>query len=312
MKSVVMLFPGQGSQYPGMGLDYFTQHPVCRDTFLEADEALHEKLSETIFRGAEESLTQTANAQPAILTVSVAIGRWLMQERGVRPVAMAGHSLGEYSALVLSQAMDFPSAIRAVRARGRFMQEAVPLGEGTMAAILGADDAVVEKVCEEISAQGHTVEPANYNCPGQLVISGSNQGVALASAECKARGALKTVPLKVSAPFHSSMLRPAGDRLAQVLSEIRFLAPKIPYLSNVTAEEVRDADSIAPLLAAQVWKPVKWAQSLGRLVNQHPGVPIVECGPGKVLSGHVKKIERDRKVYSTDPLATLDPWFLEA
>jgi [acyl-carrier-protein] S-malonyltransferase len=305
MSGRLFLFPGQGSQAVGMGKYLFDVDPAARETFEEADAALGEPLSKLILEGPEETLKETANAQPAILTVSVAAAR-VLRNRGIKPVAMAGHSLGEYSALVLSGALRFPDAVRLVRMRGRFMQEAVPLGAGTMSAVLGADEPLVEEVCREISARGMVVEPANYNCPGQLVISGTVDGVAAAVARLAEKGVKKCVPLKVSAPFHCSLLRPAAERLAVELSKVPVRDPEVPYIANVDCSIVRKAEGVIPRLVDQVHKPVRWTQSLERLVQDFRPEAMVEVGPGQVVNGHMKKVAPDLKRYHTDTLEGLN------
>ncbi|MFH1262340.1 MAG: ACP S-malonyltransferase [Pseudomonadota bacterium] len=289
MNKTAFLFPGQGSQQVGMGLDLLDRYPTAKSTFAEADSALGESLTDLIRNGPEERLKETANAQPAILTVSVAVGR-ILAEAGKWPDVMAGHSLGEYSALVLSGAMAFADAVRIVRLRGKYMQEAVPLGKGTMAAVLGMEDALVEEVCHEVNCKGFLVEPANYNCPGQLVISGTVEGVNAASELLKAKGCRKCIPLQVSAPFHSSLLKPAGERLAVDLRKITFADPKTPYVANVDASVVRSKEGIVDRLVAQISKPVRWTQSLQRIVSEFAPTQAVEVGPGKVVSGHWKKV----------------------
>ncbi len=273
--------------------------PTARKTFEEADAALGEALSKLIWEGPAEKLKETANAQPAILTVSVAVGRVLL-ERGIRPTVMAGHSLGEYSALVLSNALRFTDAVRLVRARGQFMQEAVPLGTGTMSAILGASDDLVEIVCREITEQGKLVEPANYNCPGQLVISGTVEGVALANEELKKQGAKRCIPLEVSAPFHCSLLKPAAEKLSIELSKVEFRDPEIPYVANVDVDWVKTRNQIAQKLVDQVWKPVRWTQSLQRIFVETKPDQAIEVGPGKVVSGHVKQIDPSVSRFTTE------------
>ena len=301
----LFLFPGQGSQSVEMGKYAFEHFDVARRTLEEADEALGDSLSKLISQGPEEVLRETSNAQPAILTVSVAIGRILF-ERGIRPEVMAGHSLGEYSALVMSNAISFADAVRLVRARGKYMQEAVPMGVGTMSAILGADDSEVEEVCREVSDKGMVVEPANYNCPGQLVISGSVEGVAAASEELKNRKVKRVVPLSVSAPFHSSLLRPAADNLDGEFDRIELFDPEIPYVANVDCEIVRRKEQIRERLVNQVAKPVRWTQSLQKILEEFSPDQMIEVGAGQVVSGHMKKIQRDLPRFHTDTQEALD------
>lgn len=300
---IILVFPGQGSQTVGMGKDFYGNDGDVRRMFEQADEVLGMPLTRLMLEGPEEELTKTENAQPAILTVSVATLLWLKKNFNFNIVSACGHSLGEYSSLVAVEALSFPEALKAVRLRGQLMQKAVPLGAGTMAAILGLEDAGVEAVCQEVSQEGFLVEPANYNCPGQLVISGTTEGVKRASQLCKERGALKVVPLKVSAPFHSSLLKPAGDALKPFLQQCRWNPPRVPYIANVSASWVEGPEPIVELLSEQVWKPVRWAQSLQKMFQTFKDVPVVEVGPGKVIAGHVKKIERERTMVSTDTLA---------
>ena len=299
------LFPGQGSQSVGMADSIFNTYAIAQETLNEADQALDEKLSGLIQNGPAETLKETANAQPAILTVSVAIGR-VLQEKGLQAVVMAGHSLGEYSALVLSGALGFPDAVRLVRLRGRFMQEAVPLGEGTMSAILGAEDALVEEVCSEITRSGDLVEPANYNCPGQLVISGTVLGVAKAVEELKKRGAKRCIPLEVSAPFHSSLLKPAAEKLRPELEKVIWNDPRTPYVANVDCATVTSKNQIIQRLTDQIWKPVRWTQTLQKIFNEWKPDRSIEVGPGQVVSGHVKKINMLIQRITSDSLESVE------
>ncbi len=300
---IAFLFPGQGSQSVGMG-GFLREYPIAQKTFEEADQALGEPLSKIIENGPQEKLKETAYAQPAILTISVAIGR-VLNQRSFSPSIMAGHSLGEYSALVLSDVLSFEDAVRLVQKRGRFMQEAVPLGKGTMLAVLGMEDSVVEEVCEDISKKGMVVEPANYNCPGQLVISGTVEGVEAASEELKKRGCKKCVPLQVSAPFHCSLLKPAGEELAKELEKVTFRDPKIPYVANVDCSLVSKKEEVKNRLIEQVWKPVKWRQSLQMIFREWKLTLVAEVGPGKVVCGHVKKIDQNIACMNTDTLENL-------
>ncbi|GAB4267076.1 MAG: ACP S-malonyltransferase [Deferrisomatales bacterium] len=285
------IFPGQGSQYVGMGRALADAYPAARRALEEADDALGRALSRLIFDGPEEELRITWNTQPAILAVSVACLRAL-QEAGVPdPAAAAGHSLGEYSALVAAGALEFADALRVVERRGRFMQEAVPLGTGTMAAVLGLDADRVHRLCEEISREGHVVEVANDNCPGQLVISGHAAAVDEAVAAAKEAGAKRAVLLPVSAPFHCSLMRPAGERLAEVLAALPFRAPRFPVVANVDARPYGDPGGIAERLVRQVSRPVRWQDGVRALRGL--GVErFVEVGPGKVLTGLIRRIDR--------------------
>jgi [acyl-carrier-protein] S-malonyltransferase len=303
-KQYAFLFPGQGSQFVGMG-QFLVDHPIAKKTFQEANDALGYDLTKIMWEGPEDELKATQNAQPAILTVEVAIGR-ILQDKGIQPTIMAGHSLGEYSCLVISAAMTFADAVRSVNKRGIYMQQAVPLGKGTMAAVLGLDDLIVEKACEEISAQGFLVEPANYNCPGQLVISGSIEGVEKASTLLKERGAKRCLPLQVSAPFHCSMLKPAGLNLEKDLNNIRFRNPNMPYIANVDVASVTRGDDIKGRLVEQVWSPVRWTQTMQKLVKTYPNIQPIEVGPGKTIAGLMKKVSETIKVSTTDTQENLD------
>jgi [acyl-carrier-protein] S-malonyltransferase len=310
-KQYAFLFPGQGSQFVGMG-KFLSDNPIAKSVFQEANAALGFDLTKLMWEGPEDELKQTQNAQPAILTVEVAIGR-ILQDRGFKPVVMAGHSLGEYSCLVISAAMTFADAVRAVNKRGIYMQQAVPLGKGTMAAVLGLDDdSIVEQVCAEISAQGFLVEPANYNCPGQLVISGSIEGVEKASVVLKERGAKRCLPLQVSAPFHCSMLKPAGLNLEKDLNNIRFRNPNMPYIANVDVASVTRGEDIKGRLVEQVWSPVRWTQTMQKLVKTYPNIQLIEVGPGKTIAGLVKKVNDQITTWSTDTAENLEKVTLTA
>lgn len=299
MKAYV--FPGQGSQYVGMGKALAERYPVAKRTFDEADEALGFKLSDLIFSGPLEKLTETANNQPALLTTSTAYWRVLRELKGdaLDAGVVGGHSLGEYSALVAADAVDFAAAVKLVRKRGQYMTEAVPLGKGTMAAIMGVEAPQLEALCKEAS-QGadDVVEPAGYNAPGQIVVAGHVGAVGRLNAAVEAAGG-KAIPLTVSGPFHSSPLKPAGDRLAEEMKGVAFRAPKIPYIPNVTAEITSDAANIAKHLAEQVYKPVRWEPSLRAMLAK--GITeFVEVGPGRVLVGLMKKVDRKFPASSVD------------
>ena len=270
-----------------MGRSLADQFPVCARTFAEADDALGESLSDLIFNGPAEQLTLTENTQPAILTMSVAVWR-LLRERGLSPAFVAGHSLGEYSAHVAAGTLGFADAVRLVRNRGRYMQEAVPVGQGAMAAILGLDEAGVTQACLE-AAEGDVVSPANLNGPGQIVIAGSAAAVARASERAKALGAKRAIPLQVSAPFHCALMKPAQERLAPELRAVASHDPRVPVIANVDAEPKRTATDAIEALIRQVSSPVRWENVIQRLASE--GVTrYVEVGPGKVLSGLARKI----------------------
>lgn len=276
-----------------MGKAFADQFPEARAVFDEADRALGESLSDLIFNGPEDRLTLTENTQPAILTASIAVFRALGL-RGCRPAMVAGHSLGEYSAHVAAGTMDFADAVRLVRNRGRYMQEAVPIGTGAMAAILGLDPVRVAQACRE-AAEGEIVSPANLNSLSQVVIAGDTAAVARASERARALGAKRAIPLQVSAPFHCALMQPAQDRLAPELRALRVRTPTIPVIANVDAEPKRDTASAIDALVRQVSAPVRWDDTMRRLVADGVNV-FVEVGPGTVLSGLARKIARHATV----------------
>ncbi|MGB9779262.1 ACP S-malonyltransferase [Caldanaerobacter sp.] len=293
---VAFIYPGQGAQYAGMGKEMYEKYEEAREIFERADEALGFKISKLCFEGPEEELMKTENTQPAILTVSVAITKVLLK-KGIRADVTAGLSLGEYSSLVLAEALEFEDAVKLVKKRGKYMQEVVPEGVGTMAAILGLPNEEVEEICR-IASEFGVVEPANYNCPGQLVISGETKAVEKAVELAKERGAKKSVVLAVSAPFHSSMLKKAGELLAEELKKINIKTPKIPVISNVTANYV-EKDEIKELLIKQVSHPVLWEQSVRKMIED--GVDIfIEIGPGKTLTSFVKKIDKKKNALNVE------------
>ena len=300
---IAFIFPGQGSQRVGMGQAFAAAEPIVRDTFAEADAALGVPLSRLCFDGPESELTLTENTQPAILTVSVAIAR-VLEARGWRPDFYAGHSLGEYSAHVAAGTFGFADAVRTVRNRGRYMQEAVPVGAGAMAAILGLDGDAVAAACAE-AADGEVVSPANLNAPGQVVIAGTRAAVERAGAAAKARGAKRVIPLAVSAPFHCALMKPAEDRLAPELRALTVQAPRRPVVANIDAEPKGDGAAAVEALVRQVSGAVQWEAVVRRLASE--GVrTYVEVGPGTVLAGLVRKIDRDARVASLEDPAGLD------
>jgi [acyl-carrier-protein] S-malonyltransferase len=303
---IAFIFPGQGSQKVGMGKALADAFAVCRESMAEADAALGEPLSRLCFEGPEDRLTLTENTQPAILAVSIAAHR-LLVSRGVSPVFVAGHSLGEYSANVAAGTFSLADALRTVRRRGRYMQEAVAVGAGAMAAILGLETDQVAQACEE-AAQDGVVSPANINGAGQVVIAGDRDAVARAGERAKALGARRVIPLAVSAPFHCALMKPAQDRLAPELRTLPTRTPVVPVVANVDAEPKRDAAAAIEALVAQVSSPVRWEAVVRRLASE--GVTTyVEVGPGTVLSGLVRKIHREATVMSfgsPDDLAAVE------
>ena len=300
---IAFVFPGQGAQKVGMGRALADAFPICRDTFAEADAALGEPLSTLCFEGPDERLMLTENTQPAILAVSTAVAR-LAVSRGLQPAFAAGHSLGEYSAHVAAGTLSFADALRTVRRRGRYMQEAVPLGTGAMAAILGLDAAGVARACAE-AADGEIVTPANLNAPGQVVIAGHAAAVARASERARALGARRAIPLAVSAPFHCPLMKPAEERLAPELRALAASDPSIPVVANVDAAPKRTAAEAIEALIRQVSSPVRWEDVVKRLVAE--GVTTcIELGPGNVLAGLIKKIDRGLKVASVEDEAGLE------
>lgn len=297
------IFPGQGAQFPGMGKDLFDNFSVAKEVFAEANEALAFDLSGLCFNGPEEDLKLTRNTQPAILTMSIAALRVVESETGVRPFLAAGHSLGEYSALVCSGAIDFAAAVQAVRLRGTFMQEAVPVGIGAMAAILSVEADVLVEICAE-AAQGEVVAPANYNSPGQIVIAGHASAVNRAIEIAKGKGYRKAMLLPVSAPFHCSLMQPAADRLKAVLAGLSYHKMQLSVVTNVEARANDDCTRVQELLVTQVCAPVLWEQSVNAMIQS--GVTrFIEIGPGKVLSGLVKRISKDVQLANVEDRSSL-------
>ena len=298
---IAFIFPGQGSQYAGMGKDLVDNFPVARLLFEEANDALGFDLASLCYNGPEDDLKLTANTQPAILTASVAALRVLETETGLSPAFAAGHSLGEYSALVCADALSFADAVVTVRQRGTFMQEAVPVGTGSMAAILGLDLERLDAVCSD-AAQGEVVSPANYNSDGQVVIAGHTEAVARAVELSKERGAKRAMLLPVSAPFHCSLMAAAGERLADVLADIPVNEMALPIVTNVEATPNQEASRVRDLLVRQVCAPVRWRETIACMVGL--GVErYVEVGPGKVLAGLVKRMAKGSTIQNVQNVA---------
>lgn len=303
MGKMAFVFPGQGAQYVGMGADLVASVPEAKQAFEAADERLGYSLSDLMKNGPEDQLRRTEHTQPAILVVSAVLNR-LLREKGIQPDYTAGHSLGEYSALVASGVLDFEDAVYAVRQRGLFMEEAVPHGKGSMAAVLGFDADRLDRLCRQISAAGETVQLANLNAPGQIVISGTAAGVERVSQRAAEAGARRVVPLAVSGPFHSSLMKPAALKLRRVLETLSLRPAAIPIVANSTADIETEAAEIRDHLIEQLYAPVRWIESIERL--RALGVDTyVEVGPGRVLSGLIRKIHRGAKTLRTGDLETL-------
>ena len=309
MNGLAYVFPGQGSQSVGM---LFAKSPEGAATFEEASEALGYDMGELISSGPEEVLNQTEYTQPALLTVSVALFRYAMKNNAEFPDVVLGHSLGEYAALVAAGAIRFEAAVKLVRRRGQYMQGAVPLGKGGMAAVLGLSDDVIREICESVTRESETglVEAANFNAPEQVVVAGDNETLQVLIERCRESGAKRSILLNVSAPFHCSLMKPAALKMEERLREIEIIAPKIPVVQNVTAAYETDPESIRRNLVDQVCAPVRWTESIKTLWDNQVE-SFVECGPGRVLSGLIKRVNKRAVVGSisaeieTDQLLSL-------
>ncbi len=305
MSRVAFVFPGQGSQKVGMGKDLYDNYACAKKVFEEADEALGFSITKMCFEGPEEDLRLTKFTQPAILTCSVA-ALAVMRENGLESEAAGGHSLGEYSALVAAGVMSLQDAVVAVHKRGEFMQDAVPVGEGAMAAVMGLTPDEIVMICQKVEAGcGEAVQAVNFNCPGQVVIAGAAKAVEKANEALKAAGAKRVVPLPVSAPFHSTLMKPAAERLKEVLDKIEFRDAKFPVVANVTAEPVVQAEEIRALLVKQAASPVKWEMSMHRMIKDGFDT-FVEVGPGKVLTGFTRKIDRTMNALNVEDMTSLE------
>ncbi len=302
---IAFVFPGQGSQTIGMGLEFYNEFPIARQTFEEASDTLKFDLAKLCFEGDLQELSLTANAQPALLTTSIAALRVLEQETDLSPSFVAGHSLGEYSAIVSSGALNFKDAVHTVRKRGEFMQSAVPVGIGSMAAVMGLSKEQIMKICEENSDDENVVSPANFNSPQQIVISGHKAAVEKVSLLLKEEGAKRVVPLTVSAPFHCSLMNKAAEELKEVLDSINKSEINVPVVSNVDAESNSDHNAITDLLFRQVVMPVRWYESVEYMKNQNIN-RFIEIGPGNVLTGLIRRTVNDVKLNNLENLDHLN------
>ncbi|MBN2796838.1 MAG: ACP S-malonyltransferase [Clostridia bacterium] len=303
MRKIAFVFPGQGAQYVGMGQELASQYPVAKEVFKQASEAIGYNMETLCFDSSDEELKLTEKTQPSILTASIAAFEVLKAE-GIEPEGVAGLSLGEYSALVATGVLNFKDAVKVVRQRGKYMQEEVPDGVGAMAAVLGLPGDLVEEACKEASVHG-IVEPANYNCPGQLVIAGEVDPVAKAVELCKDKGAKKAVLLPVSAPFHTSMLRGAGEKLSGEFQHIEFKPMTYPLVANVTGNFIKSHEDVKGLLIDQVSSPVLWENSILKMVEDGFDT-FIEVGPGKALSKFIKKIAKDVTILNVEDLSSLE------
>lgn len=303
MSKLAFVFPGQGAQKVGMGKDFFDNYDVAKKMFKEADEALGYSIMKMCFEGPEEDLKLTANTQPAILTISC-IANEILKENGVQPEITGGHSLGEYSALVAAGVLKFQDAVALVHKRGAYMQEAVPVGEGGMAAIIGVDREKIVEICQSVSAES-PVQAVNFNCPGQIVIAGATRGVELAVEELKAAGAKKAVILPVSAPFHSTLMKPAAEKLAVELDKVTLSDAKIPVVANVNAQVLTKAEDIKASLVAQAASPVLWEDCVAKMKEFGADI-LLEAGPGKTLCGFNRRIDKSIKSLNVEDVESLE------
>lgn len=305
MAKTAFVFPGQGSQTVGMCKEFYDNYACAKKVFEEADEALGFSIAKMCFEGPEDQLRLTMNTQPAILTCSIAVLA-VLRENGLNCQIAGGHSLGEYSALVAASSLSLADAVRSVRKRGQFMQEAVPVGEGAMAAVMGLEPETIDAICRKVEAEcGEAVQAVNFNCPGQVVIAGAAGAVTKAIDALKEAGARRAVSLPVSAPFHSTLMRPAAARLKEVLDEVEFHDAKFPVVVNVTAKPVTKAEEIRSLLVQQAASPVKWEMSMRYMLGEGFDT-FVEVGPGKVLTGFTRKIDRTANALNVEDMDSLE------